>query len=433
IEEQERVIFAVDEAEEGKEYIFKVELQITPKKEKVTYIPGLRINIGGGGLREEKSMVGTSLEESTKIGTIKVVSSEELNYRLHYKEGFNIYMDGVSTTTRFLEERQSTTAPPTTPPPTILGETETPSTSAPTLAPKQAQPVLPRTKAETEMDSDGDGWTDDLERRAGTNPYAKDTDGDGLWDSKDPNPLVSESAEKDVNWEQVGVMLAITGAVIGGLLSRRKRGRVKKLLDDIDKTYESFRMNSRRCEAELYRHRGVVSEHLKKGKINEESYSILDKRIDDYLGEIRERIMEEKFGDVPSRLKGEVHRMLSDGEISDSEYNAFENILGKSKDIGKKEKSDLKDLFRKWKDEDKITESVLENLIDEYVKDIGKIDSKVPSVKLKAELDKIMEDGIVTNEEYEVFSKMLEGSDLSEDEKENLKRKLRKIKDLSNR
>jgi tetratricopeptide (TPR) repeat protein len=39
------------------------------------------------------------------------------------------------------------------------------------------------------MDSDGDGWTDVQEKKAGTDPSNKDTDNDGYWDSKDPNPL----------------------------------------------------------------------------------------------------------------------------------------------------------------------------------------------------------------------------------------------------
>jgi pyruvate formate lyase activating enzyme len=39
------------------------------------------------------------------------------------------------------------------------------------------------------LDSDGDGWTDKQEQTARTNPYNKDTDDDGYWDSKDPNPL----------------------------------------------------------------------------------------------------------------------------------------------------------------------------------------------------------------------------------------------------
>lgn len=40
-------------------------------------------------------------------------------------------------------------------------------------------------------DSDGDGWTDILEARLGTNPNSADTDGDGIRDSEDKNPLAA--------------------------------------------------------------------------------------------------------------------------------------------------------------------------------------------------------------------------------------------------
>ncbi len=367
--EDNRVAFEVAEPEEGKDYVFKVELQITPKKDKATYIP--RIEVGIGSQSEGRAIVDTSFEKSTEIGSFKVVSTEELNFHpIEKKNYFIINMEGKSTTRRFLEEKPTTTLPPTTTIPLIPGRTEAQITGA---------------------------------------------------------------ATKGIDWEQVGVILAIIGAAIGGLLSRRKRGHVKELLDDIDKAYEGFKMNSRRCEAELYRLRGLVLEQLKNGKINENSYSILDKRIDDYLGEIRERIMEEKVGSVPVRLKDEIHHMLQDGEISEDEYRTFDNILGRSKGIGRKEKSDLKDLFEKWRDEDKITGYALDKLIDEYIKDIGKVDSRVSGLELKAEIDKIMEDGIVTQEEYEEFSKMLDSSDLNKEEKEGLKRKLGKIRDLSNK
>ncbi|MDQ7823850.1 MAG: PQQ-binding-like beta-propeller repeat protein [Candidatus Eremiobacteraeota bacterium] len=43
-------------------------------------------------------------------------------------------------------------------------------------------------------DSDGDGWTDEVEKRLGTDPLNKDTDGDGLMDSIDKNPLAAPRA-----------------------------------------------------------------------------------------------------------------------------------------------------------------------------------------------------------------------------------------------
>lgn len=48
-------------------------------------------------------------------------------------------------------------------------------------------------------DSDSDGWTDDFENSVGTNPFNNDTDGDGILDSKDPNPLVAKPTTKQLN------------------------------------------------------------------------------------------------------------------------------------------------------------------------------------------------------------------------------------------
>jgi len=44
----------------------------------------------------------------------------------------------------------------------------------------------------TNIDSDSDGWSDGKEKMMGTNPFNRDTDGDGIADPADPNPLVPE-------------------------------------------------------------------------------------------------------------------------------------------------------------------------------------------------------------------------------------------------
>jgi len=42
---------------------------------------------------------------------------------------------------------------------------------------------------DTNIDSDSDGWSDEKEKMMGTNPFNRDTDGDGIADPADPNPL----------------------------------------------------------------------------------------------------------------------------------------------------------------------------------------------------------------------------------------------------
>lgn len=49
-----------------------------------------------------------------------------------------------------------------------------------------------KAEAQGSIDSDNDGWSDEKEKIVGTNPYSRDTDGDGIIDSADANPLVPE-------------------------------------------------------------------------------------------------------------------------------------------------------------------------------------------------------------------------------------------------
>jgi hypothetical protein len=72
-----------------------------------------------------------------------------------------------------------------------------------------------------QIDSDGDGWGDEQERRAGTDPHNVDTDGDGIWDPKDPNPLVAPTSvlEEMIGFEAI---FAIMGLSVVICFLRRK-------------------------------------------------------------------------------------------------------------------------------------------------------------------------------------------------------------------
>jgi hypothetical protein len=74
-------------------------------------------------------------------------------------------------------------------------ESQPAPTAAPTAKPT-AKPTPTQLPPPSPLDSDGDGWTDEQEKIAGTSPYNVDTDGDGIWDPQDPNPLDSDIPPK---------------------------------------------------------------------------------------------------------------------------------------------------------------------------------------------------------------------------------------------
>ncbi len=83
----------------------------------------------------------------------------------------------------------------------------------------------------------------------------------------------------------IGVILAVSGF---SLANKKKRKYLKKYLHEIDDVYSSFKWKSRRCEVELYRLQDQVEEHLKNGKIDENTYHLLEARIQKYLDEMKE-------------------------------------------------------------------------------------------------------------------------------------------------
>ena len=90
-------------------------------------------------------------------------------------------------------------------------------------------------------------------------------------------------------WALVAGLLSVILAVSGfSLASRKKRKSIAHFINEIDTTFDSFKSKSKRCEAELYRLQDVIDEKLKKGKIDESTYHLLEARIDKYMKEVEE-------------------------------------------------------------------------------------------------------------------------------------------------
>lgn len=98
--------------------------------------------------------------------------------------------------------------------------------------------------------------------------------------------------------ELVAGVVTIGAAIVGAAgwyyraRSTRRRGTIlyNKFLSSVDDVYSRFKLNSNRCEAELLRLKEEIFRDFKEGLIEDESFNVLDGRIDRYLREIREEI-----------------------------------------------------------------------------------------------------------------------------------------------
>jgi len=120
-------------------------------------------------------------------------------------------------------------------------------------------------------------------------------------ESETENPPPESGQGLTWSVELVAGIVSIGGAGLGlaGWLARtrsaKRRGRIlfRKLLEEVDDAYGSFKMNSRRCEGELLRLKAEVLAGFKEGVIEEGDFHTLDARIDTYIREVRSEIERE--------------------------------------------------------------------------------------------------------------------------------------------
>ncbi len=98
----------------------------------------------------------------------------------------------------------------------------------------------------------------------------------------------------------------ITVSLVGGtwFRSRKRRDIVKQFLAEIDDIYLRLKRDPKKCEEELYTLRNTILEGLTGGKITEDNYDVLDKRIDKYVNELAEKQEDKRrSGEKPAKGK----------------------------------------------------------------------------------------------------------------------------------
>lgn len=112
-------------------------------------------------------------------------------------------------------------------------------------------------------------------------------------DAQQPSPAQSSGG---LSIERVATLITIGGAAIGAVgwmfrtrgIQRRRAILFRELMQGVEDTYNRFRTNAGQCEAELYRLKDRAIMEFKQGLITEENYGVLDGRIEEYIGRVKE-------------------------------------------------------------------------------------------------------------------------------------------------
>ncbi len=101
-------------------------------------------------------------------------------------------------------------------------------------------------------------------------------------------------AEESIGWEAISAIVGIVVAVaafIGWPLTRKRRSVTSKYLKEINEIFNKYRNDSGKCESELYDLKERIEDAFSKGKISEESFSLLDSRIEKYIYAVRNGVI----------------------------------------------------------------------------------------------------------------------------------------------
>jgi hypothetical protein len=150
-------------------------------------------------------------------------------------------------------------------------------------------------------------------------------------------------------WEPLTVVGAAIISIVGWLMLRRQKANVRRYLDEIDRKVDDLQNDLDRLDTELAKLREEITNYYRKGKLDENQFLLIEKKLDDSLRTIRERNIAMSLDKTSPELSAAIKAALSDGKIKPDEV---ERVLDQADDLTPKERKQLKNLMNKWADKD---------------------------------------------------------------------------------
>ncbi len=133
-------------------------------------------------------------------------------------------------------------------------------------------------------------------------------------------------------WEPIVTVLTIIGTAVAALVGywslRKKRSKLREYIGKLDDVYNEHRKDPYVCEHKLNQLKEALKIKFRRGEMEENHYLILDKKIDDYLAQVRFRKTLTKpsiVADVEEEIQIELKKKMiedkpsQEGELPESE------------------------------------------------------------------------------------------------------------------
>lgn len=191
--------------------------------------------------------------------------------------------------------------------------------------------------------------------------YEKDTGANSTYtwgiEVEDVEAMAEAFFGKSYDWW--GLVLAILSGIAAILISifglirvRRKKGKLKEYMVEMDKVIEGEE-DVDAVEEKLEGIENQIKEEFSEGKIEDLHFLMLQEIIASKRGDIRKAEVTRKFERLPEGVLKELDEMLKDGKISKEEYEGFAATLSKTKSLSAYEKKELSRMIGEWEVEDK--------------------------------------------------------------------------------
>lgn len=133
-------------------------------------------------------------------------------------------------------------------------------------------------------------------------------------------------------WDKLGLILgivfAITSALIGRLFTKRKQKRFKNILYQTNELLKDFLEDHLKFESRVIAQKEQISRLFENGTINENQFMILNNRIEE-VSVLMDRITPHEVK-LSEEQKEEIENIIVDGKVTEKEFGRIMNILRKS-------------------------------------------------------------------------------------------------------